>query len=521
YPVRYGRCEYLDTVFLAWQADNDGDLETIFSDGRRHPCPDVIATRIIRTPAEDLDVSFNWWIGNSNAQLDFGPREREFVGRWKEPVRDFGTGGLGTPEGDRNKYYVLRNQEFDYDQIFTATISSSDSRWLYPDPSLAADYADGYDTRYLLSFGPFDIQPGRSLPVSFAYMAGEHLHRSPDNAAHLPARPDLYYANLDFSDLALNAGWASRVYDNPGVDTDGDGYRGRFRLMKTRADGTVECLPDGIYIGPPGDSLQGGEPRLDTVWYQGDGVPDFRGAAPPPPPEFRLASPSAGTILVRFNGLLSETAQDQFSGLYDFEGYRVYLGRDDREASFSLAASYDREDFNKLVWDADASEWRLFDPPYTLAELRCLYADSCGDATFDPLRYTRVNRFVHPRYPDSLFCFEKQDYNAAGSGDLGAIVKSYPDQPYPSSPDPALVRPDELTAEGRLKYFEYEFTITGLLPSVPYWVNVTAFDFGSPSTGLPALESSVTVGAQSIYTVLGGTEAGERLRVIAYPNPYR
>ncbi|MEA3297672.1 MAG: hypothetical protein U9R56_07395, partial [candidate division Zixibacteria bacterium] len=161
YPSTYGACEYLDTVFIAWIADNDGDLETVFSDGKPHPCPHVAATRIIRTPSDSLDVSFNWWIGNGNPALDFGPRERSGAGRQAEPFRDYGTGGLGTPEGDANKYYVLSNQEFDYNQIFTSSIQPGDELWLYPNQELAADFADGYDTRYLLSFGPFDIRPGQ------------------------------------------------------------------------------------------------------------------------------------------------------------------------------------------------------------------------------------------------------------------------------------------------------------------------------------------------------------------------
>ena len=64
-------------------------------------------------------------ISNGNAALDFGPQTRR-------GVRDFGTGGLGTPEGDRNKFYLLRNKEFDYDQPTVATIDPLDTIWLPP-----------------------------------------------------------------------------------------------------------------------------------------------------------------------------------------------------------------------------------------------------------------------------------------------------------------------------------------------------------------------------------------------------
>ncbi len=500
YANQYGACQFEDTVFIAWQADNDGDADVVYSDGRTHPTPDAVATRIVRTPAETLDVSFNWWIGNGDPQLDFGPRELPFKGQWAEPFRDFGTGGLGTPEGDVNKYYILRNREFDYDQIFTADISPNDTLWLYPNQDLAADFADGYDTRYLLSFGPFEIVPGQSLPISFAYLAGQNIHRDPANGANLPDRPDLYYRNLDFTDLSLNAMWASWVYDNPGVDSDGDGYFGKHHLCSTLT--------------------QQGALKVDTFWYEGDGIPDFRGAAPPPPPDFRLESPSEGTIVIRFNGLRSETTRDNFSRLQDFEGYRVYLGRDNREESFSLIASYDRENFNKYVWNEATDDWELNDPPFTLPELRCLYADSCGDNSFDPLFYTRSRRFQHPDFADSQFFFVRQDFNAVGTG-AGAIEKTYPDQPFPSHLDPDSARPDELTPLGHLKYFEYQYTAENLLPTVPYWVNVTAFDFGSPESGLASLETSVTDGAKSIYTILGNPAQGDPGKITVYPNPYR
>jgi hypothetical protein len=68
-------------------------------------------------------------------------------------------------------------------------------------------------------------------------------------------RPDVFYNNLNFTDLGLNSMWASWLYDNPGFDTDEDGYRGKFRV----------CM----------DSIQG----PDTIYYEGDNVPDFRGHA--------------------------------------------------------------------------------------------------------------------------------------------------------------------------------------------------------------------------------------------------
>ena len=63
--------------------------------------------------------------------------------------------------------------------------------------------------------------------------------------------------------------------------------------------------------------------------------------------------------------------------------------------------------------------------------------------------------------------------------------------------------------------------IEDLLPTVPFWVNVTAFDYGSPESGLASLETSVTVGAKYTYPQSGWDEVQEEnLDVIVYPNPY-
>ncbi len=497
---QYGGCSYLDTVNIAWLADNDGDLDAL------NPVPHVTGTRIVRTPAETLQISYNWWFSSGATALDFGPRERPNVGRLKEPFRDFGTGGTGTPEGDRNKYYIMRNQEFDYDQARVASISANDSLWLQPNPDNVEAWAVGKDTRYLLSFGPFEILPGQTLPLSFAYVGGRDLHTVPGNTANLPYDFEAYYENLDFSDLADNAAWAGWIYDNPGVDTDSDGFAGEYRL----------CPLDSI----PADTgwLV---TRYDTIWFVGDGIPDFRGATPPPAPKFWL-HPSYSQIHVRFNGSRSETAKDLFTREIDFEGYRIYIGRDNRESSYSTVTSYDRENFNRLGWSPERRVWVPSETPFSRSELACLYGDSCNDPDFDPLRYTRVNPWVSPEDPDERYFFTQQDYNSSQLGIPGAIRKVYPDQPVPSHNNPDSADPSELTAERLFKYYEYEFTIENLLPTVPYYVNVTAFDYGSPRSGLPALETSVTIGAEYVIPYSDPDEiARSEPKVVAYPNPYR
>ena len=507
-----GTCEYVTDVFTAWIADADGDFD---KGTEQQPVPNVTATRIVRTPQKDMKVSFNWWISDTPA-LDFGPRRKPLPG---EKFRDFRTGGLGTPMGDANKYYQLSNGEFDYSQCSTAVITQSDSVWMYPNPNLAARFARGEDTRYLLSFGPFDIDPGQTLPISFAYVGGENFHATGtvDNHDNLPYNPEAYYAGIDFSDLARNSNWADWIYDNPGIDTDGDGYFGEF----------TTCASDSQIIGYDTIVDSAGTIIIDTLWddtavdtlyIKGDGVPDFRGASAPPAPVFWLY-PDTFTIRIRFNGLTSETTPDRFSNTIDFEGYRIYLGRDLRKESMMLMASYDIEDYNKwILTDANRDLWGLIDEPYSLQELKTLYGNNDDD--FDPMSSPRSNPYQQP--PDSLFFFEAQDYNVSRLGIDTPIEKIYPNQPYPSSIDPDSAQASELTEDGYLKYFEYEIVLRDLLPTVEWFVNVTAFDFGSPVTGLDPLESSRTNDADSTYANWDWDKVRQQdAKVYVYPNPYR
>ncbi len=510
-------CEYVDITNLAWIADNDGDLG-----GLTAPAPHVTGTRIVRTPAESLQVSFNWWVSNGNASLDFGPRERPNVGSLKEPFRDFRTGGLGTPEGDRTKYYQLRNQEFDYDQAYTGIIRETDSIWLPPNQNLKDIIPVGFDTRYLLSFGPFDIDPGEELPISFAYVAGLDFHTDPNNLSNLPLEPDRYYENLHFKDFLVNARWAGWIYDNPGVDTDSNGYAGEMRFCPVdsfiaRVDTFFDSL-GGI------DSLKDVYEYniVDTTFASGDGVPDFRGASPPPAPALFI-EPTVGEIRVRFNGYRSETTKDPFSRVIDFEGYRIYIARDDRTTSYSRLVSYDLENFNKWTFNQNAvpPTFELKDVPFSFDELFNLYA--FGDSSFNPVDYNRNRPFNHPLFPiDSVFFFEQQGFNVSSLTDPDGIRKVYPSQPYPSTLVLDSLPDVEKTPDGLPRFFEYEYTVSNLLPTVPYWISVTAFDFGSPSSGLPSLETNVTFNTANAYPLeTADGVAQQNLQVFVYPNPYR
>jgi len=505
-------CGFVDTLNIAWHADNDGDPESGSWDYRS--VRSVLGTMVVRTPAEKLDYSFNWWITNyGDASKDFGPRKAPTP---TDPYRYFGP-RMGTPQGDKNKYYALRHDEFDYD-LLTVALDHTAEGYL-PPPDNALDIADGFDTRYLLSFGPFNIDPGETLPISFAWIAGADFHVGPNDFLDFdPHNPREYIEKLNFNNLATNARWAAWVFDNPGIDTDEDGYKGEFRLCPN--DSSIASV-DTVFIDSTIVSIDTtwNYSSYDTTWYRGDGVPDFRGAGPPPAPLMRLI-PGIGKLIVRWNGYYSENTRDLFSNLIDFEGYRVYISRDDRQTSFSLLTSFDREDYDRYRYNPGSNSgklWVLEETPFTIDSLRKIF----NDPNFDPKRYNSSSPIA---WQGETYYFEPEDINAYSLGRAGEIRKVYPQITFPPGLDPILWDSSEVTydhGEPLPKYYEYEFEIDNLLPTVQYYVSVTTFDFGSPIAGLPALETDPLNNVVIEYPNLPvDSVLANNLDVYVYPNPY-
>jgi len=277
--------------------------------------------------------------------------------------------------------------------------------------------------------------------------------------------------------------------------------------------------------------------NFEVTWRKGDGVPDFRGSSPPASPIVRV-QPRTNAITVRWNGIRSENDTDRFLHEVDFEGYRVYLSRDERLPSYSVLQSFDFENYNKWIWDDSAEVgggiggFVLLERPYTLRELRCWYAPgNCDDVGWDPLDYPRNAPLS---FGDSIFYFEPQDFNRSVLANYPDsantdIRKRYVDAIKPSvewiadtSTIPDSLRRFVLTDDGYFRHYEYEYTIEHLLPTVPYWINVTAFDYGSPQSGLASLETSPTVRPVVTYALesVDAVQAND-LKVYVYPNPYR
>lgn len=117
-------CGFTDTLRLSWTADNDGDPKNgdWYENYDWKSCTGIQGITMLEVPANTEIESFNWWgirWDTTGDVMDYGPRAQPTPGR---PYRNFGTGGLGMPEGDRNKYYVMSNREHDFDQIYTDQI---------------------------------------------------------------------------------------------------------------------------------------------------------------------------------------------------------------------------------------------------------------------------------------------------------------------------------------------------------------------------------------------------------------
>jgi hypothetical protein len=493
-----------DTINIAWAADNNGDPDPVSGDymGLYSPTS-AVATRILRTPLDSLDFNFNWWISSWWPGRDWGPRK---AGTQEDPFRSF-NGFLGSPVGDKNKYYIMSHKEFDYDQRDTHKDHTGDG-WL-PPPSNADQISYGSEMKYLLSFGPFDLDPGDIAPFTFAIIAGQNFH-----------------PGYNFNELGLNALWSGWIFDNPGIDTDGDGYKGNFKISCW--DSVFQRI-DTIYR--PSDTLFDTIFTClfgDTVYYKGDGIPDFRGAEPPPAPKPRLFPRinefNSGEIKIKWDGRLSETTNDQFSQKVDFEGYRVYVSFTGRPDEFTLLASYDVDNYDRWEYEKVYKYWRIINPPYETYKLKWWYGEDLDpDIYFDKDHLLSNYNWGTGKY--EYYYFTKHDWNASDYRDTMNIHKIYPDQPYPSTLDMDSAKmffPDELTEEGYLKYFEYEYTLTNLLPSQPYYVAVTAFDQGFPGKRLPPLETKPETSAKREFALNSSDLVMEKgLDVIVYPNPYR
>ncbi len=492
-------------INTAWIADNDGRPADVGS-GNQFETPHVTGVRVVRAPNPRLRTSFNWWISNTDANLDFGPA-------WEDDNSSSDwTGTLGTPLGDSRKYFVLGNREFDYDQTHCASrdwIADHPQVFVNPasgfeevhdwrlydddDDGYMQDIQNGYDTRYLLSWGPLGIydftdesgqrvyrlNPGEKFSMTIGYVAGESFHAF----NHPQPTNQVIDASLfDFADLRYNADWVAKVYDNPMIDTNEDGWFGEdtgVDWLFAREIGDSVVI-DGSFIGMyPGPDEGEQDGRLQTeeddnpykperydytslngMLDHGDGEPDFQGPPPPPTPDLQKTT-TFDDVLLTWTPFPSEDPEyrDPFSQLQDFEGYRVYTSATGLEADYSFLAEFDRVDYAYYT-DRDSLLTAPFEDISTLSE------DSLIDGVWGHLQ---------PVGPNVGF--------------------------------------DDIWNEAEQRY---EYRLTKAHPMMPRWYAVTTYDYGDPQSGTPSLESSRS--ANALFVAPSGMP--DRKPGVV-PNPYR
>ncbi|MBN2541479.1 T9SS type A sorting domain-containing protein [bacterium] len=182
-------------VNTAWIADNNGDPDYEFHEFNEFSPRGACAVKVLRAPNPAISYSYNWWISNTDEAYDWGPDEMPF-----EPFD-------GTPAGLKNKYIIMSNGEFDYDQARIGEYLD-DPNWLAP-PEYWDNLQNGYDTRFLLSFGPFDLLPGDSLPFTFALLFIDLFHIDPTIDPGV-VDPD----NFEYSALAELSHGVSEFYES-------------------------------------------------------------------------------------------------------------------------------------------------------------------------------------------------------------------------------------------------------------------------------------------------------------------
>jgi len=218
--------EYVDPagetteVNIAWAADNDGQprhggFDELSPTG-------VIGVKLLGSSNPDPKIFYNWWISDYQGYpWDWGPWLKANQQRWAQinpysagPVERFPDNAMGTPGGDRSKYFLMSNGEIDFDQIFTQIMPDIDTSWIPGPIECSDDFVQGFDSKFLYSFGPFDLPPGQSIFAVLALFAGENLHVDPYNRYfNLPLYPYTYYSNLDFSGLVETYLTVQKVYD--------------------------------------------------------------------------------------------------------------------------------------------------------------------------------------------------------------------------------------------------------------------------------------------------------------------
>ncbi len=185
-------------VSAAWAMDNDGDPDTSLGQYSGHSATRILGSMYLGGTPPLESESYNWWVPNTvrdRKALDWGPQ--------RAPGDTNVIGGRGAELTDKFRYRLMSNRELDYDQPYAA-IDKTLEGWMPPTvSSIAHDYADGFDIRFLHSQGPVTLAPGDSVVVHWVWCVADNPRARAAHfaATHNTGRPDAYVAGLGIESL--------------------------------------------------------------------------------------------------------------------------------------------------------------------------------------------------------------------------------------------------------------------------------------------------------------------------------
>ena len=540
-------------INVAYIADNDGRPRSV-GGGNDFFSPGVAGTRVVRAPNPRLFTTFNWWISNGNPEIDFGPA-------WQDDGSGGWTTTYGTPVGDERKYFVMSNKEFDYDQVNVADaayISSNPQHlrywnpvtnqwvedwkdWKNVDAQDPNDLANGYDTRYLISWGPlgvfdhtdeagndiFRLNPGESFHMTMAYVCGDNFHdkNNPQNS-----NTTIDATKYDFADLKYNAAWAAWVYDNPMVDTPcfdygndhepgtndedgsegddiydtGDGWYGE----DTGVDGLYAILQPGevskeiyyfgihkgTYYGPDADGteLNGQLDAPEDAWATTIPLPYNDGL-------FEDDLHKFGTLDL---GFMSENLRlDQGDGIPDFQG---------PPPPQVPQLSYELTETQVILhWSKFPSEDPSYQDPFSRQqdfEGYKIYVGNSGlENDYSLVKDFDLVDFAYFSLTDSLVTYPDNRTNAPA--DTVIAGQTFYRKAVGNNSGFLEIQETDTT---------YAFVFDNVHSLFPRWYCVTAYDYGDPQSGTEPLETARS--ANAVYVAPSGNPQND---VLVVPNPYR
>lgn len=401
---------------MAYVVDNDGELTDSATVER------AFAAKVLYTSFGGR-CNFNWYVGGgAGGALDYGPMLRS-------NFRDFGTGGSGYPLGDRNKYHLLSAPEWDFDQVMSAKLSGN-SDWLpLYDTARVDNLVDGWDIRFVLSAGPFDLPPASSVRIQYALLTAENIHTDPHILDFLELAPELYVQSLNLDGLIANG----RVADSLAALLRDPTYPpANLRASVISGDSIVLGWDSWVLPGIDGYQVYGRPVPVDAYVHEGVPPPWYSASDLPP---FVAAAGNRHTIKpVPQPGGYAFTVSHIVNGQPTLQSYPIVISVPTRLHSPSLkdTIAYVLEDESlELAWEpAEHGGVRQYNiyrfPDSVAANDRYLrhYSTVANGLEIDTVIANEVNYYYYEIEPFATVSGDQLSFtdNEAGNGNLYLVT---------------------------------------------------------------------------------------------------